>query len=122
MGVPVHDDRKHFEFLLLDAFQAGLSGHHLNKRDAFRAPSRISIRRAWRGSRRAASRASADPGIVRNRQKIEATIRNARAFRAVQDAFGSFDAYVWRFTDGVTRRNAWKTRRGVLPAPANPTP
>ena len=68
-----------------------------------------------RFSARSVPRLLADPGIVRNRQKIEATIRNARAFLAVQDAFGSFDAYVWRFTDGATRRNAWK-RLGGVPA------
>jgi DNA-3-methyladenine glycosylase I len=114
-GVPVHDDRKHFEFLLLDAFQAGLSwAIILAKREAFRrAFAGFDPARVARLTARSVPRLLADPGIVRNRQKIEATIRNARAFLAVQEAFGSFDAYVWRFTGGVTRRNAWKTRRGV---------
>ena len=116
-GVPVHDDRKHFEFLLLDAFQAGLSwAVILNKREGFRrAFAGFDPARVARLTARSVPRLVADAGIVRNRQKIEATIRNARAFLAVQDAFGSFDAYVWRFTDGATRRNAWK-RRGSVPA------
>jgi DNA-3-methyladenine glycosylase I len=116
-GVPVHDDRRHFEFLLLDAFQAGLSwAVILNKREGFRrAFAGFDPARVARFTTRSVPRLLADPEIVRNRQKIEATIRNARAFLAVQDAFGSFDAYVWRFTDGATRRNAWQ-RRGSVPA------
>ena len=116
-GVPVHDDRKHFEFLLLDAFQAGLSwAVILNKREGFRrAFAGCDPARVARFTARSIPRLLSDPAIVRNRQKIEATIGNARAFLAVQDAFGSFDAYVWRFTDGATRRNAWK-RRGSVPA------
>ena len=116
-GVPVHDDRRHFEFLLLDAFQAGLSwAVILNKREGFRrAFAGFDPARVARFTTRRVPRLLADPGIVRNRQKIGATIRNARAFLAVQDAFGSFDAYIWRFTDGATRRNAWK-RRGGVPA------
>lgn len=114
-GVPVHDDRRHFEFLLLDAFQAGLSwAVILNKREGFRrAFGEFDPARVARFTARSVPRLLADPGIVRNRQKIEATIRNARAFLAVQEAFGSFDAYIWRFTDGATRRNAWKSQRTV---------
>lgn len=116
-GVPVHDDRRHFEFLLLDAFQAGLSwAIILNKREGFRrAFADFDAARVARFTARSVPRLLADPGIVRNRQKIEATIANARAFLKVQDAFGSFDAYIWQFTDGTTRRNAWK-RRGSVPA------
>jgi DNA-3-methyladenine glycosylase I len=114
-GVPVHDDRKHFEFLLLDAFQAGLSwAIILNKRDGFRrAFAGFDPVRVARFTARSVPRLLADAGIVRNRQKIEATIGNARAFLAVQEAFGSFDAYIWRFTGGTSRRNAWKRIRSV---------
>lgn len=114
-GVPVHDDRRHFEFLALDAFQAGLSwAIVLAKRNAFRRafgdfdPARVARYRAP-----SVARLLRDPGIIRNRQKITATIGNARAFLVVQEAFGSFDAYVWRFTDGRTRGNAWRMKRQV---------
>jgi len=114
-GVPTHDDRRHFEFLALDAFQAGLSwAIVLTKRAAFRRafagfePARVARYRAA-----SVARLLRDPGIIRNRQKIVATIANARAFLAIQAAFGSFDAYVWRFTDGRTRWHAWRTKRQV---------
>ena len=114
-GVPVHEDRRHFEFLLLDAFQAGLSwAVILNKREGFRrAFAGFDPARVARFTTRSVPRLLADPGIVRNRQKIDAAIGNARAFLRVQDAFGSFDAYIWRFSDGGPRRNAWKRQRGV---------
>jgi DNA-3-methyladenine glycosylase I len=114
-GVPVHDDRKHFEFLVLDAFQAGLSwAIVLNKRENFRRaldgfdPVRIARYRAAR-----IARLVQDPGIIRNRQKIAATVANARAFLAVQKEWGSFDAFVWGFVDGAPQRNSWKTLRQV---------
>lgn len=116
-GVPVHDDRTLFEYLVLDAFQAGLSwAVVLNKRERFRrafagfAPERVA-----RFNRRSVARLLADSGIVRNRLKILATIDNAKAFLAVQDAEGSFDVFVWRFVDGRPRHNAWRTQR-QLPA------
>ena len=114
-GVPVHDDRKHFEFLVLDAFQAGLSwAIVLKKREAFRQafdgfdPVEIARYRAPK-----LARLVKDAGIIRNRLKIAGTVANARAFLAVQEEHGSFDAFVWSFVGGVTRRNRWKTMRQV---------
>ncbi len=114
-GVPVHDDRKHFEFLVLDAFQAGLSwAIVLNKRENFRRaldgfdPEKIARYRAPK-----IARLLKDPGIVRNRLKVAGTVKNARAFLAVQEQHGSFDAFVWEFVDGTTRRNAWKAMRQI---------
>jgi len=112
-GVPVHDDRKHFEFIVLDGFQAGLSwAIVLRKRENFRKalhgfdPARIA-----RYTARDTARLLRDPGIIRNRQKVASVVTNARAFLAAQDEFGSFDDYIWRFVDGKTlthrfRRNA----------------
>ncbi len=101
-GVPVHDDRKHFEFLILEGAQAGLSWITiLKKREAYRkAFARFDARRVARFGARDVKRLLNDAGIVRNRLKIEAAIGNARAFLAVQKEFGSFDAYVWRFVGG----------------------
>jgi DNA-3-methyladenine glycosylase I len=114
-GVPLHDDRGLFEFLILEGAQAGLSWSTiLNKRENYR--------RAFDGFDPAAvarydeakiAALLADPGIVRNRLKVNAAVRNAQAFLAVQEAFGSFDAYVWRFVDGVPRQNAWDSLRDV---------
>ena len=114
-GVPVHDDRKHFEFLVLDAFQAGLSwAIVLNKREHFRRafdgfdPEKIARYRAPR-----IARLLKDPGIVRNRLKVAGAVKNARAFLDVQERYGSFDAFAWEFVDGATRRNTWKTMRQI---------
>lgn len=108
-GVPAHDDRLLFEFLILEGAQAGLSWETiLRKRPAYRAafdgfdPARVA-----RFDARRVRRLLADPGIVRNRLKISSAIGNARAFLKVQDEFGTFDAYVWRFAGGRPRRNAW---------------
>lgn len=116
-GVPVRDDRKHFEFLVLDAFQAGLSwAIILRKREGFR--------RAFAGFDPApvarfgpddVARLRADEAIVRNRQKIDATITNAAAFLEVQSEFGAFDEFIWRFVEGATIRNRW-TRTEDIPA------
>ena len=116
-GVPVHDDRKHFEFLVLDAFQAGLSwALVLNKRENFRkAFAGFEPAKVARFTPVRVRRLLKDAGIVRNRQKIDATISNARAFLKLQDADGSFDAYIWRFVDGRTKHNAWKTMRQIPP-------
>jgi DNA-3-methyladenine glycosylase I len=114
-GVPVHDDRKLFEFLVLDAMQAGLSwAIVLNKREHFRralhnfAPERIA-RYAGRDLRRLL----ADPGIVRNRLKLEATITNARRFLDVAAEFGSFDRYIWGFVGGRTIHHRFRALRQV---------
>src|SRR5947207_2324618 len=93
-GVPVHDDRRHFEFLVLEAAQAGLSWSIvLNKREGYRrAFSGFDPQKVARYTRARMQRLLSDPAIVRNRMKIEAAVRNARAFLAVQKEFGSFDA------------------------------
>ena len=110
-GVPVHDDRTLFEFLILEGAQAGLSWSTiLKKRDNYRqAFDHFDVRKIARYDARKITRLLANPGIVRNRLKIEAAIQNARAFLAVQREYGSFDAYLWQFVGGRPRRNAWQT-------------
>ena len=110
-GVPVHDDRTLFEFLILEGAQAGLSWSTiLKKRDNYRqAFDHFDARKIAHYDARKIARLFADPGIVRNRRKIEAAIQNARAFLAVQREFGSFDAYLWRFVGGRAKQNAWQT-------------
>jgi DNA-3-methyladenine glycosylase I len=119
-GMPVHDDRKHFEFLVLEGAQAGLSWSTILKR-------REGYRRAFSDfdPQRVASYPDTkieelllDASIIRNRQKIEATVRNARAFLALQQEFGSFDSYCWRFVDGrpiVNRRRTTKDLPATSP-------
>ena len=116
-GVPQHDDRRLFEYIVLDAFQAGLSwAVILNKREGFRRafadfdPARIA-----QFTERDVERLVADPGIVRNRQKIQAAIGNARAFLRLQERYGSFDAYIWQFVGGRPKVNRWRTLK-QLPA------
>ncbi len=103
-GVPTHDDRKLFEYLILDAMQAGLSwAIILKKREGFRrALHGFDPMRIARYDKRDLRRLLADPGIVRNRLKLEAVIANARRFLDLQDAFRSFHEYIWRFVDGKT--------------------
>jgi DNA-3-methyladenine glycosylase I len=110
-GVPVHDDRKHFEFLVLEGAQAGLSwATILKRREGYRrAFSDFDPEKVARYSDKRIEQLLLDASIIRNRQKIEATVRNARAFLTLQEEFGSFDAYCWRFVDGnpiVNRRKA----------------
>lgn len=114
-GVPVHDDRKLFEFLILEGAQAGLSWITiLKKREAYRrAFAGFDAGKVARFGPRQVARLLADAGIVRNRLKIEAAINNARHFLAVQEEFGSFDEYVWRFVDGRPIINRWKTLKQV---------
>ena len=116
-GVPVRDDRKHFEFLVLESAQAGLSWWTiLRKRENYRrAFADFDPKKIARFDARAVTRLMQDAGIVRNRQKIEATIANARAFLAVQEEFGSFDAYVWPFVGGSPVMNRWR-QPGDVPA------
>lgn len=114
-GVPLHDDRLLFEFLILEGAQAGLAWITiLRKRPAYRS--------AFAGfdpdvvakfDDAAVARLLADPGIVRNRLKIAAAVDNARSFLKVQEQFGSFDAYLWRFVDGVPLKNAWRSIQEV---------
>src|SRR5438093_1422488 len=112
-GVPVHDDRKLFEFLILEGAQAGLSWSTiLNKRDNYRrAFDNFDARKIAKYDARKVKKLLADPGLVRNRLKIAAAIQNASAFLAVQREFGSFDAYLWRFVGGRPILNQWKSRK-----------
>jgi DNA-3-methyladenine glycosylase I len=110
-GVPLHDDRRLFEFLLLEGAQAGLSWRTvLHKREGYRrAFARFDARRVARFGARDVARLLADASIIRNRQKIEAAIRNARAFLEVCEEFGSFGAYQWGFVGGRPKVNRWKS-------------
>jgi DNA-3-methyladenine glycosylase I len=114
-GMPVHDDRKHFEFLVLEAAQAGLSWSIvLKKREGYRrAFSGFDPQKVARYSDKRIDELTLDPSIIRNRRKIEAAVRNARQFLAVQDEFGSFDAYCWQFVDGRPRLNRWKATKNI---------
>ena len=114
-GVPVHDDRKHFEFLVLEAAQAGLSWSIvLNKREGYRkAFSQFDPKKVARFSKAKIDKLAADPAIIRNRLKIESAVRNARAFLAVEKEFGSFDKYCWQFVDGKPRQNRWASIRQI---------
>jgi DNA-3-methyladenine glycosylase I len=114
-GVPTHDDRTHFEFLILEAAQAGLSWSTvLNKREGYRrAFSQFDPNKVARYSQARINKLISDPGIIRNRLKIAAAIKNARAFLAVQEEFASFDAYCWRFVDGRPRQNQWSSVRQI---------
>ena len=116
-GTPSHEDRKHFEFLILEGAQAGLSwATILRKRERYRAvfadfhPARVA---RFTGSR--IERILSDPGVVRNRLKITSAVTNAKAFLRVQEEFGSFDRYLWKFVDGKPVRNRW-TRSSQAPA------
>jgi DNA-3-methyladenine glycosylase I len=116
-GVPLHDDLRHFEFLVLDAFQAGLSWRTvLHKRENFRrAFDGFDPAKIVRYGERERARLLADAGIIRNRQKVDATIGNARAFLDLQEREGGFDEWIWQFTGGETLQNAW-TELSELPA------
>lgn len=110
-GVPVHDDRKWFEFMVLDAFQAGLSWRTvLHKRAAFHEvfhgfdPERVACM-----SDKDIQSACENKAIIRNRMKIQAAIKNAAVFLETQHKYGSFDSYIWSFSEGRIQQNAWKT-------------
>jgi DNA-3-methyladenine glycosylase I len=108
-GEPLHDDRKLFEFMVLDAFQAGLSwAIVLRKRDNFRrAFDDFDFKKIVRYTPKKVEILMNDHGIIRNRLKIESTISNAKTFIALQKEFGSFDKYIWKFTGGATKINKW---------------
>jgi len=110
-GVPIHDDQILFEFLLLEGAQAGLSWSTiLHKRENFRlAFDQFNPEKVAQYSEEKIVELLSNPGIVRNRLKIRAAVSNARAFLAVQESFGSFDAYIWQFVDGKPKQNHWKT-------------
>ena len=114
-GVPVHDDRLLFEFLVLEGAQAGLSwATVLNKRDRYREVfDAFDPHKVARYTPRKVARLLADPGIIRNRLKVESAVTNARAFLEVQDSHGSFDAFLWDFVDGQPVQNAWRRAEEV---------
>jgi DNA-3-methyladenine glycosylase I len=114
-GVPVHDDRLLFEFLILEGAQAGLSWETiLRKRDAYReAFAGFDPGRVARFTPARVKRLLQNPGIIRNRLKVESTVRNAKAFLAIQREFGSFDAFLWRFVGGSPRINRWRSLKEV---------
>ena len=114
-GVPVHDDRLFFEFLTLEGAQAGLSWSTiLNKRDAYReAFANFDPARVARFDRKRVDRLLTNPGIVRNRLKVESAVSNAHAFLDVQREHGSFDRYVWTFVGGAPRVNRWRSLSAV---------
>lgn len=114
-GVPVHDDRKHFEFLILEGAQSGLSwAIILKKREGYRkAFSGFDPEKVARYNEKRIEKLLLDPTIIRNRLKIEAAVRNAQAFLKIIDEFGSFDDYCWRFVDGRPKINRWRALRDV---------
>lgn len=114
-GVPLHDDRQIFEFLCLEGAQAGLSWITiLKKRDHYRkAFDRFDPQKVAQYDQKRIANLLQNPGIVRNRLKVNAFVTNARAFLAVQEEFGTFDKYVWRFVGGKPRQNRWKTIRQI---------
>lgn len=116
-GVPVHDDRTLFEFLILEGAQAGLSWNTiLNKRENYRkAFDHFDPALVARYDRRKMRQLLRNPGIVRNRLKISASAENAKSFLGVQEEFGCFDRYIWQFVDGRPRVNKWKSMR-LVPA------
>ena len=116
-GVPVHDDRRLFEYIVLDGFQAGLSWSTiLNKRENFRAAfDDFAAERIARYTKHKIERLLTDPGIVRNRQKVLAAVSNARVFLELQQEFGTFDSFIWQFVGGQPKQNRWRSLR-QLPA------
>jgi DNA-3-methyladenine glycosylase I len=116
-GVPVHDDRVLFEFLTLEGAQAGLSWTTiLKKRDGYkRAFVDFDVAKVARFTEKRRAKLKEDAGIVRNKLKIESTVTNAQAFISVQEEYGSFDAYLWGFVDGIPIINHWKSMK-ELPA------
>ena len=116
-GLPSHDDARHFEFLVLEAAQAGLSWLTvLKKREAYRAAYRgFDAALVARFTARGVERLLGDPGIIRNRAKIVSSIGNARRFLEVQREFGSFDAYLWQWTAGAPVVNRWEKQSEIPP-------
>lgn len=116
-GTPLHEDRALFEFLVLEGAQAGLSWSTiLNRREGYRrAFAGFDPEKVARFTERRIEKLLTDPGIIRNRAKVTAAVTNARAFVAVQEEFGSFDAYIWGLVDGAPVRNRW-TRLADIPA------
>jgi len=116
-GAPVHDDRLHFEMIILDGAQAGLSWITvLKRREAYReAFDNFDARKVARYSNKKIERLLKNPGIIRNRLKVKSAVTNAQAFLKIQKEFGSFDKYIWQFTGHRTIHNKWKSLK-ELPA------
>jgi len=114
-GVPVHDDQKHFEFFLLDCFQAGLSWKTvLHKRDNFKSAfDQFDYKKVALYGPEKIETLLQDTGIIRNKAKINASIRNANLFNEIQEEFGSFDAYIWKFTGGKTLHTNRKSLKEI---------
>ncbi|MEJ1236958.1 DNA-3-methyladenine glycosylase I [Chryseolinea sp. T2] len=119
-GVPVHDDQVHFEFLILEGAQAGLSWSTiLKKREGYRkAFAGFDAKKVSRFTEERVEKILQDPGIVRNRLKVNAAVNNAKRFLEVQKEFGSFDKYIWSFVGGKPKVNAWKELGNVPPTSA----
>lgn len=110
-GVPLHDDQKLFEFLILEGAQAGLSWQTvLKKRKSYRdAFNNFDPEKVARYTQQDQKRLIANPGIIRNKLKIQSAINNARSFLKIQEKYGSFDSFIWKFVDGKPIQNKWKT-------------
>lgn len=123
-GVPVHDDRLLFEFLILEGAQAGLSWETiLKKRESYReAFDQFDASIIAKYGERKRKSLLANAGIVRNRLKIDAAIQNAKAFLAMQREFGTFDKYIWQFVGGEPKQNAWESIKMFRPRPPSRTP
>jgi len=114
-GMPVHDDRLLFEFLILEGAQAGLSWETiLKKREQYRRVfDNFDAQKVARYNERKVQKLLADPGIIRNRLKIAASIQNAKAFLEVQKEFGTFDVYIWQFVGGTPKLNRWTSLKQI---------
>lgn len=112
-GVPVHDDKNHFEFLILDTFQAGLTWKTiLYRREGFRkAFADFDVEKVARFTEKKLEKLMQDTGIIRNRLKIWGSVQNAKSFIQIQKEFGSFDKYIWQFTNNKTIQNKFKTMK-----------
>lgn len=114
-GVPVHDDKKLFEFIVLDTFQAGLSWKTiLHRRDGFRkAFDNFNFKKIAKYDEKKIQSLLKDEGIIRNKLKVYATVTNAQNFIAIQKEFGSFDKYIWQFTGGKVKKNKLKDHKNI---------
>jgi DNA-3-methyladenine glycosylase I len=114
-GMPVHDDKKHFEFIVLDTFQAGLSWKTiLHKRENFRkAFAGFDVKKIARFDEDKIQALLLDAGIIRNQLKIRATVSNAKAFIGIQNEYGSFNTYVWQFVNGKPKHNSFKDHKEI---------
>ena len=114
-GTPVHDDRTLFEFLILEGAQAGLSWSTvLKKRERYREVfDNFDAAKVARYTEKKTAKLLADPGIIRNRLKVASAVRNAKAFLAVQEEFGSFDAFIWQFVGGFPQVNRWQSLKEI---------